>query len=101
MGIGRLRSASVSRDSALIGGVEGELRVHKAFLLALRSGSVFRRRGSAVAVPLDLRETAAPTEWAGFWAIIEPSSVECERTVNPTRVSVEGRVGRDDARLRM
>ena len=57
-------------------GVEGAFSVQRAFFDALRSGSTFRRSGSAAepaGAGVVLRETDMPVECAGFWAMRVPS----------------------------
>lgn len=87
---GRALSASVSKLSASIVSPRGAVRSQMAFLAAtLRRG----RAAEAGATVLVFKDTDAPAERGGFWAIIVPSASWTVRTLNPAKIRLEERLG--------
>ena len=99
-GTGRALSAGVRRDSASMRGVDDEeVSAQSACFLA---GSGLRLSLSGTdPLDRDFSGTEALGVCAGFCAIIEPLSAIDDRTLNPARVSSEGRVWKADVKLRM
>jgi hypothetical protein len=83
---GRALSASVSKLSASMVSPRGAVRSHMALLAAtLRRG----RAARAGAVVLVFRDTDAPADRGGFWAIIVPSTRWAVRTWKPANIRLE------------